>query len=86
MEQAPLSKIVGETLMHRTVIAAVMLTVALGSGGAQAFDDARYPDWAGQWIRIGDAARWDLSKPVGLAQQAPLTAEYQAKFERSLAD
>src|SRR5262249_44629637 len=59
---------------------------ALSSGGAQAFDEARYPDWAGQWIRIGEAARWDPGKPVGLGQQAPLTAEYQAKFERSLAD
>jgi hypothetical protein len=63
-----------------------VLAAALSSGGAQAFDEARYPDWAGQWIRIGEAARWDPGKPVGLGQEAPLTAEYQAKFERSLAD
>jgi len=72
--------------MQRPIIGALVLAAALSSGGAQAFDEARYPDWAGQWIRIGEAARWDPGKPVGLGQQAPLTAEYQAKFERSLAD
>jgi hypothetical protein len=71
--------------VHRILIGAVMLA-ALGSGSAQAFDDAKYPDWAGQWIRIGEAARWDPTKPVGLGQEAPLTVEYQEKFERSLAD
>jgi hypothetical protein len=73
--------------MLRTLIHAVMLLAApLGTGSAFAFDEARYPDWAGQWIRIGDAARWDLNKPGGLGQEAPLTADYQAKFEQSLAD
>jgi hypothetical protein len=52
---------------------------------AQAFDDAKYPDWQGQWMRTSDA-RWDPSKPAGLGQQAPFTPEYQAKFEKSLAD
>jgi hypothetical protein len=55
-------------------------------GSAQAFDDAKYPGWGGQWVRIGEASRWDITKPVGLGQQAPLTPEYQAKFERSVAD
>jgi hypothetical protein len=72
--------------MHRALIGAAVLAAVLSPAGAQAFDEARYPDWAGQWIRIGEAARWDPGKPVGLGQQAPLTAEYQAKFERSLAD
>src|SRR5262249_38043868 len=32
------------------------------------------------------ANQWDETKPIGLRQEAPLTPEYQAIFERSLAD
>jgi hypothetical protein len=54
---------------------------------ASALDEAKYPDWAGQWRRTeGGPPRYDMSKPPGLAQQAPLTPEYQALFEASLAD
>ena len=58
---------------------------------ASAFDDAKYPDWKGQWTRarvpgaVGQPPH-DPSKPPGRGQQAPLTAEYQAKFEANLAD
>jgi hypothetical protein len=51
----------------------------------------RYPDWKGQWIRarvpgaVGQPPH-DPSKPPGRGQQAPLTAEYQAKFEANLAE
>jgi hypothetical protein len=71
----------------RGLLGGIILSAALcvTLGGAEAFDDAKYPDWGGQWMRIGDA-RWDVSKPVGLGQEAPLTPEYQAKFESSLAD
>jgi hypothetical protein len=72
---------------HRNPIGLTILAAALCAtfSGARAFDDAKFPDWGGQWIRIGDA-RWDFSKPVGRGQQAPFTPEYQAKFEKSLAD
>ena len=56
---------------------------------AQAFDDAKYPDWSGQWIRRGgvtNRATWDPDKPRGIEQEPPLTAEYQAIFEANLAD
>ena len=47
----------------------------------------RYPDFEAQW-RNPTANRggnpWDPSKPMGLAQQAPLTSEYQAVFEASI--
>src|SRR5205809_4311660 len=55
--------------------------------GAQGFDETKYPDWSGQWQRpAGVGVQWDQSKPLGRAQQAPLTPEYQALFEASLAD
>jgi hypothetical protein len=75
--------------MHdRGFLGAIVLLAALGmtAVGAQAFDDAKYPDWKGQWMRTSDAGRWDTTKPVGLGQEAPLTPEYQAKYEASLAD
>jgi hypothetical protein len=63
-------------------LAAVMVsTIAT----ARAHDEAKYPDWSGQWLRTG-GIQWDPSKPLGRGQQAPLTPEYQVIFEASLAD
>jgi hypothetical protein len=49
--------------------------------------EMRYPDFEAQW-RNPTANRggnpWDPNKPMGLAQQAPLTPEYQAIFEASI--
>jgi hypothetical protein len=77
-------------MLERGAMGAITLAVALclTVGGAQAFDDAKYPDLKGQWRRVepGDPTRFDPSKPAGLGQQAPLTPEYQALFEAGLAD
>src|SRR4051812_31843323 len=77
-------------MVHRRSIASIVFAAALmlASGGATAHDDAKFPDWGGQWFRLSRLANapFDPSKPVGLGQQAPLTPEYQAKFEASLAD
>jgi hypothetical protein len=61
--------------------------LAVAAMPARAFDDTKYPDWKGQWLRVGggQGAPWDPSKPPGLAQQAPLTPEYQAIYEAGLA-
>jgi hypothetical protein len=70
-----------------TGLLGVTATLVLGTGLAQAFDDAKYPDLHGAWLRTGGAApRFDISKPRGLPQKAPLTAEFQTKYEASLAD
>jgi hypothetical protein len=72
-------------LSCRSLIAAVSL--ALTATVASAANDSKYPDWAGQWKRPrGLQTPWDQTKPPGLAQQAPLTAEYQARLEASIAD
>jgi hypothetical protein len=66
-----------------TLVGALLMTVA----GAPAFDETKYPDWSGQWRKPqGIGNQWDQTKPPGRAQQAPLTAEYQAIFEASLVD
>src|SRR5262249_27330385 len=67
----------------------VVTTIALlmGTLGAVAQDHSNYPDWSGQWMRgPGMGTGWDPTKPQGLGQQAPLTPEYRAIFDASLAD
>src|SRR5262245_17635266 len=70
----------------RVPIGALALAVTLGLANeeASAFDDARYPDWKGQWVRIGPGV-FDPTKPNGRGQAPPLTAEYRAVWEANLA-
>jgi hypothetical protein len=81
-------------MFHRSRAASV--TVALAAallsmiGGTQASDDAKYPDWKGQWtrfaVRLPTQPSHDQTKPWGFGQQAPLTPEYQAVLAASIAD
>src|SRR5258705_12953309 len=77
-------------MLHRLLIGALALIEMLGVSGARAFDDAKYPNLSGQWraVWLGDAGHpsFDPTKPWGLCQQAPLTPEYQAVLEASVAD
>jgi hypothetical protein len=57
--------------------AGLLLTGAV----AYAFDESKYPDMKGQWVRIGNP-NW---VPPG-APKAPLTPEYQAVYEANRAD
>ena len=76
---------------HLTCVAALAAAL-LTPIGAQAFDDAKYPDLKGQWRRVAvpsgryPGVQYDPHKPAGPGQQAPLTPEYQAIFEANLAD
>src|SRR6267142_824190 len=69
-----------------TVAFVLMLTI-----GAQAADPAMYPDLRGAWSRfvvrgLGGQPSFDQTRPWGLGQQAPLTAEYQKILQDSIAD
>jgi hypothetical protein len=73
------------------LIGVAALAVSLGLGSARAFDETRYPDLTGQWTRfvvpgLGGMPSFDQTKPWGFGQQAPLTAEYRAILEASIAD
>ena len=77
----------------RNLIGAVLLAaLSLPTGDARAWDDAKYPNWKGQWISInpplggGTPVKFDPTKAAGPAQQAPLTPEYQKVLEDSMAD
>ncbi len=73
-------------LLQRSLIASV-LAALIGVATAAAADDSKYPEWRGQWRRPpGVGIQWDPTKPLGPAQQAPLTPEYQKVFEASIAD
>jgi hypothetical protein len=71
----------------RHSIGAIALAAVLSStvAGAQGPGDSKYPDWKGQWARIGGAS-FDPDKPNGLGQQPPLTAEYRAIWEANMAE
>ena len=80
-------------MLYRDVIGAIALAAALTTpvGWARAADNARYPDWSGQWDIInsrlgGQGIKFDPNKAFGPAQQAPLTPEYQKALEDSMAD
>jgi hypothetical protein len=76
-------------MLYRSTIRAAALAAMLMTAvsGAAAFDEARYPDWSGQWMRPpGVGFQWDQTKPPGRGQQAPLIPGYQAVLEASLAD
>src|SRR5215470_5847504 len=71
----------------RIGVAALAAILSAAVAGAQAQEQSRFPDWSGQWVRgPGMGTGWDPTKPQGLGQQAPLTAEYRAIFEAKLAD
>jgi len=57
-------------------LAAFYLTI----GSAQALDESKYPDFSGLWSRVGPP-RW-----LRPGEKAPLTPEYQARYDAILAD
>jgi hypothetical protein len=80
-------------MLYRNSISVLALVAALAATwtAARAFDDAKYPDLSGQWLglripSVGGQPGFDPTKPWGLGQQAPLTPEYQAVLEASVAD
>src|SRR5882724_13576741 len=80
-------------MLHKTYIGMLAFMTAwfVNIAASQAHDETKYPDWRGQWSRapvsgITGNPSWDPNKSDGLAQQAPLTPEYQALLEASLAD
>jgi hypothetical protein len=69
-------------MLRRGAIGALGLAAVLCAsiGGSAAWDDTKYPDLKGQWLRVG-VPRW-----VQAGQKAPLTPEYQKVFDANLAD
>jgi len=74
-------------MLKRNLLAASLLALAVTTVPALAQDVSKYPDWSGQWKRPpGAGIQWDQTRRPGLDQNPPLTPEYKAIFEASLAD
>jgi hypothetical protein len=70
-----------------TAAVALAAVLWLSSAPAQAFDEAKYPEFTGVWLRATPGEpRFDPSKPPGRGQEPPLTAEHRAVFEAALKD
>ena len=73
-------------MLFRCSIASIAVAAAMSLSGAQAHDESKYPDWAGQWRRPpGVNNQWEPTRPRG-QEGAPLIPEYQAIFEANLKD
>ena len=73
-------------LIGSVTLPVMLLTLLLSAtSSARAEGEGTYPDLGGQWFRTG-GVQFDPTKPLGRGQQAPLTPEYQAKLEASIAD
>ena len=73
------------------VFVAVVSAVFAVITSAYAFDESKYPQWKGEWRRVPVAGlkgqpSYDPAKSEGMAQEAPLTPEYQAILKASVAD
>ena len=71
--------------------AAALAVAVVSSAESQVFDYSQYPDLRGQWDRfivpgLPGQPSFDQTKPWGNGQQAPLTPEYQAILDASIAD
>jgi hypothetical protein len=80
---ASLAHLREDCMLIRISLAATALAAALSMtfSGAQAFDDSKYPDFKGQWTRVGNP-NW--VQPNG--PKAPLTPEYQAVYDANRAE
>ena len=66
-------------MLYRSSICALALATALlTAAGAQAFDQSKYPDLSGQWLRASPN-RWESA-----TNKAPLTPEYRAVYEANV--
>jgi hypothetical protein len=88
-------------LGRKSIGAVAIIAASMLAGGAQAAENARYPEWKGAWERFvpetsvispsglrtsGGQPSFDQTKPWGRGQEAPLTPEYQKVLDDSLAD
>jgi hypothetical protein len=65
----------------RFSVGSIALVALFGTiSAAAAFDETKYPDLKGQWLRVG-SANW-----AAAGQKPPLTPEYQVIFDANLAD
>src|ERR1700719_4839757 len=79
-------------MLYRSLLGAIALVaLSASTANAQILDYSKYPDLKGQWNRfivpgLPGLLSFDQTKPWGFGQGAPLTPEYTAVLEASIAD
>jgi hypothetical protein len=79
-------------MLYRSLLGAIALgALSVSTATAEILDYSKYPDLKGQWNRfvvrgLPGQPSFDQTKPWGFGQEAPLTPEYKAVLEASLAD
>ena len=79
-------------MLHRSLLGAIALAaLSMSAANAEILDYSKYPNLKGQWSRfivpgLPGQPSFDQTKPWGFGQEAPLTPEYKAVLEASLAD
>ena len=82
----------GSTEAFVAALTVTLTATLLAMTAARAADEAKYPSWKGQWNAIvaagleGRQFKFDPTKSRGLAQEAPLTSEYQKVLADSMAE
>jgi hypothetical protein len=77
---------------HRSLLGAIAFAaLSVSTANAEILDYSKYPNLKGQWNRfivpgLPGQPSFDQTKPWGFGQEAPLTPEYKAVLEASLAD
>jgi hypothetical protein len=71
--------------------AIALAALSVSTAGGQIVDYSKYPDLKGQWNRFAVSGlfgqpSFDQTKSWGFGQEAPLTPEYEAILEESVAD
>src|ERR1700681_1942445 len=79
-------------MLYRSLLGAIALAaLSVPAANAEILDYSKYPNLKGQWSRfivpgLPGQPSFDQTKPWGFGQEAPLTPEYKAVLEASLAD
>src|ERR1700692_3092132 len=79
-------------MLYRGLLSAIALAaLSVSTANAEILDYSKYPNLQGQWNRfivpgLPGQPSFDQTKPWGFGQEAPLTPEYKAVLEASLAD
>ena len=79
-------------MLYRSLLGAIALVaLSVSTANAEILDYSKYPNLKGQWNRfivpgLPGQPSFDQTKPWGFGQEAPLTPEYKAVLEASLAD
>jgi hypothetical protein len=75
-------------MVRRVLLGAIAVVLAVGAGAAaETPAQSKYPNWKGQWLRVGSGQgnAWDPDQSVA-HQIVPLKPEYQAIYDAARAD